>query len=215
MAFIDYGALLKVNGKFINKNDDLFMETSDTGYMCEDASYFDESENKEEIIHINGDFYAYAGDEKFFLCFYKSYFYVISNNKIMHTVSWNPFLSETFYLEGYPAIKVERLSRIPHYLFTDPIDEYDKRYFLRRYGKKQGQKRIYRICKRIRRMKYRTKCLSGRWIASWDYKDKHYEVIYGYGIDPYEKTWNRIKHDKGYDFDDEEIKIIDEWFDGK
>ena len=34
MAMIDYGAMLRVDGKFINKNCDLFMEQSDTGYVA-------------------------------------------------------------------------------------------------------------------------------------------------------------------------------------
>ena len=37
MSMIDYGALLKVDNIFVNKNKDLFMKCSDTGYMCEYA----------------------------------------------------------------------------------------------------------------------------------------------------------------------------------
>lgn len=50
-----------------------------------------------------------------------------------------------------------------------------------------------------------------RWKATWDYNEKHYEVIFGFGIDNDEEVWNDIKH--GYfDFSETEIKIIDEWF---
>ena len=75
MSAIDYGALLRVNGKFINKNDDLFSYCSDTGYVCDKATYYSDYEKKEIEIDIMGNYYVYAGDENFLLCFYKGYFY--------------------------------------------------------------------------------------------------------------------------------------------
>lgn len=211
MAFIDYGALLRVNGKFLNKNDDLFVKSSDTGYVCDKATYYSDSEKKVIEIDIMGNYYVYAGDENFLLCFYKGYFYVISNNKIIHTVSYNPFISETFYLDGYPSIKVESLDKTIRREYCALPDEYDRKYFYERYGKKKGQVRINRICKRHNKSFYNTR--SSRWLATWDYNGNHYEVIFGYGIDPVESVWNRIKFDH-YDFSDVERKIIDEWFKG-
>ena len=47
-------------------------------------------------------------------------------------------------------------------------------------------------------------------MAEWDYKGKHYEVIFGYGIDADKEVWDDTKH--RYDFSDVERKVIDEWF---
>ena len=60
MSAIDYGALLRVNGKFINKNDDLFSYCSDTGYVCDKATYYSDYEKKEIEIDIMGNYYVYA-----------------------------------------------------------------------------------------------------------------------------------------------------------
>ena len=53
-----------------------------------------------------------------------------------------------------------------------------------------------------------------RFIAEWDYNGHHYEVIFGYGIDNDEEVWNKIKNDS-YGFRQDEIAIIDSWFNGK
>lgn len=58
MAFIDYGALLKVNGEFINKNRDIFMNKSDTGYICEKAK-----DDQGDWHSVQGNYFVYAGDE--------------------------------------------------------------------------------------------------------------------------------------------------------
>lgn len=208
MAAIDWGALLRVNEKFINKNDDLFSYCSDTGYVCDKATYYSESEKKDIEIDIMGNYCVYAGDKNFLLCFYKGYFYVISHNKIIHTVSYNPFVSETFYLDNYPSIKVERLDKIIRREYFALPDEYDREFY-KKYGKKKGQVKINRICKRHNKSFY--KIYLPRWKATWDYNGNHYEVIYGYGIDPSEDVWNDIKYD-AYDFTDIERKIIDSWF---
>ena len=102
MAILEYGALLKINGKFINKNMDLFMDCSDTGYICEKATYYDKNIKKDREVFIDGMFYVYAGDENFMLCFSKAGFSVISHNKIIGSVVFSQFLSETFYFDGLP-----------------------------------------------------------------------------------------------------------------
>lgn len=48
-------------------------------------------------------------------------------------------------------------------------------------------------------------------MATWEYKGKKYEVIFGEGIDPNEDVWNNIKYDR-YGFTDAERQIIDRWF---
>lgn len=62
MAAIDSGALLKVNGKFINKNGKLFTSISDLG--------FDLKKVQGELSNRIGDsFNVCAGDEKLLLAF--------------------------------------------------------------------------------------------------------------------------------------------------
>ena len=211
VSAIDYGALLRVNGEFINKNSGLFMNCSDTGYVCDKATYFDKYWNKEREIDINGNYYIYAGDENFMLCFYKGYFNVIHNNKVIHTVMYNRFNSETFYLDEFPTVKVEHLDKEFQRDYYEHPDEADKNYFIYCYGKKKGYSKYLRYLKRNSKgyFKYRTE----RWLATWEYNGKKYEVIFGYGIDPNENVWNDIKFD-AYDFTDVERNIIDSWFNG-
>lgn len=227
MSAIDYGALLKVNDKFINKNKDLFMNCSDTGYICNEAEYYDDYQDKWETIPIGGNYYVYAGDEKFLVVFYKSLFRVIHNNKIICN-RWNdPFISETIYFDELPSIKVEYLDKN---LYVEPVEslgtwkDYVKENWQNTSGNEKlselenGHKRYKWFMKALKRNaryikhlnkydKYRTP----RWLATWDYNGNHYEVIFGYGIDPNEKVWNDIKYDS-YDFTDIEREIIDIWF---
>ena len=231
IAFIDYGALLKVNGKFINKNGDLFMDCSDTGYICDKATYFDEYQNKETEIYIAGDYYVYAGDKNFMLCFYKGLMRVISNNKQICS-RWNiPFASETIYLDGFPSIHVQHLDKN---IYTIPVEslgtwkDFVKQYWIGATGDEKlsdleyGYKRFKQFRKAAKkRARYRRspkrydRYRTGRWLATWEYNGNHYEVIFGYGIDPDEKIWERIKFDDdGYEFTDVERNIIDSWFAG-
>lgn len=225
MAMIDYGAILKVNGKFINKNnEDLFMKCSDTGYVCKKASY--NYDGKEYEIDIDGNFFVYAGDENFLLCFYKSTAYAIHNNKVVKSIGNNPFLSETFYIDNLPSVTIEHLDKNT---YIEPIESlktwenYVKENWIGATGKeklselengykeyKWFQKRLKYIGRCNRRKdgyKYKTQ----RWKATWDYNGNKYEVIFGYGIDSNEKVWNDIKFDY-YGFTDIEREVIDKWF---
>ena len=213
MSAIDCGALLRVNGEFINKNSGLFMNCSDTGYVCDKATYFDKNKNKEDVMDINFNYYVYAGDKNFILCFYKGLMHVISNNRLICSC-WNiPFASETIYLDGFPTVHVEHLDKEFQSDYYEHPDEADKNYFIYCYGKKKGYSKYLRYLKRNSKgyFKYRTE----RWLATWEYNSKKYEVIFGYGIDPDEKVWERIKFDDdGYGFTDVERNIIDSWFNG-
>lgn len=227
MAVIDYGALLRVNGKFINKNENLFMNCSDTGYVCKEAEYYDDYEKKWKSITIDGNYYVYAGDENFLVVFYKGMFHVIYNN-ILICSRWNvPFISETIYLNEFPSIKVKHLDKN---LYIEPIESLGtwKDYVKDNWNGATGDEKLseleggHKEYKQFMRAlkanarslkhpgkydKYRTP----RWLATWDYNGNHYEVIFGNGIDPNEKIWNNIKFDS-YDFTDIEREIIDKWF---
>ena len=225
MAFIDYGALLKVDDKFVNKNTDLFMECSNTGYKLEKALYRYDGEEHE--IDISGNFYVYAGDENLLLAFYKGYFYVISNGRVIRSVSYVPFLSETFYIDvndiGSVEIKVSHLDKEYKY-DKDPVEswpDYVREHWVGATGSEklsdlEGGRKYYRnfqrYVKKMRRYKG-YKYLTGRWIAEWNYNGHHYEVIFGHGVDSNEDVWESIK-DK-YDFSETEVKLIDRWFEGK
>ena len=232
IAYIDYGSLLRVNGEFINKNGDLFIDCSDTGYVCDKATYFDENKNKEDVMDINFNYYVYAGDKNFMLCFYKGLMHVISNNRLICS-RWNiPFASETIYLDGFPTVHVQHLDKN---IYIEPVEslgtwkDFVKQYWIGATGDEKlyelegGYKRYKRFRKMLKRNaryrrnpkrydRYRTQ----RWLATWNYNGKKYEVIFGYGIDPDEKTWERIKFDDdGYGFTNVEREIIDSWFGAK
>ena len=205
MAFIDYGALLKVNGKFINKNeDDIFMKCSDTGYICDKANYTTPDGITKEI-NINGNFYAYAGDENFLLCFYKNYFCVIHNNEIIKIINGTHFISETYYIDNFPTIKIEHLDKNIYYYMSPFYEEMEDPLF-KVVEALEDETKINKLSKKYG-MPYRT----DRWKVTWNYNNNHYEVIFGYGIDSDEEVWNSIKYDN-YDFTDVERNIIDGWF---
>lgn len=204
MSIIDYGAILRVNRNFINKNKDLFMGCSDTGYVCKKAEYPDGI-----VINIDGNYFVYAGDENFLIAFYNGIFCVVHNNKIIYSDYNSRFLSETLYFKGLPTLKIEHLDKELINEYPDPPDEYDIEWYYERYGKKKAQLKLYRLAKSRNRIAYKYRTF--RWMATWEYKGKKYEVIFGEGIDPNEDVWNNIKYDR-YGFTDAERQIIDRWF---
>ncbi|MBS5083240.1 MAG: hypothetical protein KH031_24155 [Clostridiales bacterium] len=221
MAMIDYGALLRINGKFINKNIGLFMNQSNTGYILEKARYKNSSVN-DKYININGNFYVYAGDKNLLLTFHKGSFYVISNGIILKSISFVPFIAETFYINDI-SIKVAHLE--PDIQANSDKIETWKEFVRNNWINATGEEKIYdlehgfqeykRFIKRVKRArrnsiyKYRT----NRWNVEWKYNGDKYEVIFGYGIDPNIETWNEIKNNS-YGFTEKEINIIDKWFNG-
>lgn len=214
MAFIDWGAILRVNGKFINKNEELFMKCSDAGYVCEKAT--DKNGN---MYDIDGNYFVYAGDKDFMLVFYKGYAHIISNEKIIYTVSWSPFIRETFYFDGHPNVTVELLDKeLKKKCYIDPFDEEEIEDWINHLGKKKTDKLVFKRNKDIRTAWRKQTCLYvrklHRWLATWTHNGNKYEVIFGRGIDPSEKCWNDIKFEY-YDFSDVEREIIDNWFKGE
>lgn len=218
MAVIDYGALLKVNGEFINKNCNLFMNNSNTGYILEKAKYADTSIYDKEI-NINGNFYVYAGDKDLLLTFCKWYLYVISNEKIIKVISDNPFISEEFYINGV-SIKVSHLEpdiqiEVPNIVTWE---DYIKENWIDATGcekldeLKNGMREYKSFLRRVKASRRRVyKYRTNRWITEWEHNGNKYEVIFGDGIDPNAEVWNRIKKDS-YGFTEREINIINEWF---
>ena len=223
MAMIDYGAMLRVNGKFINKNQGMFMQSSDTEYVCEKAI---EKDGRE--IDVNGNYFVYAGDENFLIVFYKGCYKVISKGKVILS-EWNmPFSSQTYLLDNLPALKISRLSTR---FDVDKLESEGswKNYVIENWvdangdeplSELEGGRREYKkFLKRAKRRFYFNKHNKGckyrpfRFLAEWEYDGRKYEVIFGYGIEPNEDVWDKIKNgDNGYGFRKEEIEIIDNWF---
>ena len=207
MAFIDYGALLRVDGVFLNKDKDLFMDASDTGYVC--GAAIDEDGN-EHII--DGNYYVYAGDEKLMLCFYKGTIVIVSDNKVIKVISPTPFAAETY--ADIPGIDELRISHLDKNKY--PYDTFKPVYhnWLEILPKKPSWKRYKIFCRLIKYdRRHRRKDYTLRFFAEWDYGSHHYEVIYGYGIDPDTETWREISGGDSYGFTDTERRIIDGWFD--
>lgn len=204
MAMMDYGALLRVDGVFINKNKGMFMDKSDSGYICNKVIGLDGEEMK-----IDGNYFVYAGDKDLMMVFYKGIFHAISDGKVINSGYNIPFLSETKYLNGLSSIKITHLSKENVLEYYEKLDQDDFEWFKRQYGTKNGTIAFHRSLKKSRKVAY--KSLTGRWLASWGHNNKKYEVIFGYGIEPDEDVWNQIKNES-YGFKGDEIKIIDSWF---
>lgn len=211
MSMIDYGAMLKVNGVFINKNKDLLMNKSDTGYYLEKAYY----EDIKDYLFVSNYFNAMIGDEDFLICFYKTYFYVISKEKVIHIDHCYPCLSYTYLFnkifdnEKFPEVKIELLNKNYVYEYRN-TDKYGLQNFIDSFGKRKGILLFNRMFKNNNRYFY--KYYTRRRIATFSYNENKYECIFGYGIDPNEEVWKEISENKQYDLQPEEIKTINEWF---
>ena len=84
MAMMDYGTLVKVNGKIINEGI-MFMEKSDMGvYPISDA--YEDTSDPTTRHEIAEDYFAYVGDEQLMICFYKNRMTFVSGNKYLGSV---------------------------------------------------------------------------------------------------------------------------------
>lgn len=84
MGMIDYGTLVKVNGKIINEGI-MFMEKSDLGIIPVDSAY--DEYNPGDVQLIRDKYFAYAGDEELMICFYKNLMTFVSGDKYLGCVS--------------------------------------------------------------------------------------------------------------------------------
>lgn len=130
-------------------------------------------------------------------------------------------LSETFVINGV-LITVSHLDKthiVESKEPTEPWNEYVKNNWQGTTGKEhlwELENGAFYYRKYIRLAKRRHRCkpfkyLTDRYIAEWDYDGNHYEVIYGYGIDPQKDVWDSIKNE--WNFTEKEKEIIDTWFD--
>lgn len=227
MAMIDYGALLKVNGAFLNKNSNMFMEVSDCGYMIDTAKdCIDGSCCYGKEIYIKGNYFVYAGDKDFMLAFYKTMFYVIVNDEIIKYFGNGQFKSETIYINNH-KIKVSHLDKKLKREYFDDYHKLWKDELKEIYVDAKGNESLSELKngyneykKFLKRKKFFSrhkgicyKYYSNKYIAEWEHNEKKYEVIFGYGIENKEEVYNNIKY--RYDYSDTERDIIDKWFKGE
>lgn len=195
MAMIDYGAVVKKNGKLL-PHEDLFnnYSTLDGGQLHEEYGeeeyngekypvclvheYIgDESErlekdgdevSKKSVIH---NYMAVVGDKEFLIATYKSFIAIYDHEKlIMHY-----WLGEDDVVGWHINYKLAKILKTP---FGDI---------------------------KIKRFHPGT----DRAIASFWYKDDYYEILFGYGIDRKEFIFS--KHAKRY-FDIKNLRKIRRWF---
>lgn len=107
MAMLDYGAIVKKNGVFINKNDDLFMDTDnmDIPDMVTNNNQFGNG----EMEYFNHNFYVFIGDgtrDKRWIGFYKTWAVCVINREDVHLI-----YDETgdIDIRGFDPITVEEL----------------------------------------------------------------------------------------------------------
>ena len=216
MAAIDYGAMLRVNGKFINRNKNIFDEgVAYPGYIPKQAMY------KNDKVDIKGNFFLYAGNEELLLAFWKTEIYVISHGEITNIIFHNPFLSETVFCKD-TKIQISHLDK--KYQTEEKTFETWSQYVKENWIGATGNEKDYELqdgkkrhkihrrwCKRQNRYSG-FRYLTSRYLAEWEHDGNHYEVIFGYGIDSQEEVWSAIKKGNVYDFTEIEKGIIDDWF---
>lgn len=205
MAFIDYGAILKVNNSFINKDKDFFMEKSDMNYICEKT--FNKFSN--DFVKIQYNFFVCAGDKEFLVCFRKGLVVFISNEKILSFVWDSPFKSQTLFFDNLPSVTIEKLDNEGYTEKAEPFEELFSFSNFKEYKKKRIKYARW-IYQQNKNKKF-NKIDTNRWRATWEYKNNKYEVIFGYGIDNSTEVWEEIR-DNHYNYTEKEKRIINEWF---
>ena len=95
MAMIDYGTLVKKNGKIINAGV-MFMDKSDMGVTPVLDAYEDVS-NSETSHAISKEYFAYVGDEELMICLYKNRMTFVSGNKYLgNIIMGNPWYNSKY-----------------------------------------------------------------------------------------------------------------------
>lgn len=171
MAMLDYGSIVKKNGKIIQE--DLFMDMKKTvGFELEKAKrkskvvkynsdtniYIETGEIKEDYINVKDNFFSYMGDEELLVCVYKGILTFISNGDVIKTV---------FDLQ-------------------EPVDVPYKKH---------------RMTFIINNTEIKIKRLydNNRYLVRFWYKGDLYECIYGYGVDLNLNYWyNLTKKEKNF-----------------
>lgn len=109
MAFLDYGAILKVNGEIKNLNKGLFMDMKESvGFVINSipTQYEWDGKTHDSEHHIDGNYFVYFGDEEVLFCIYKNVLQIVVNKKIIHHVAFS-------YDKEYKQVLVEQFENTP------------------------------------------------------------------------------------------------------
>ena len=164
MAFIDYGSVVKKNGKIIQKDSFMNMKEAvgftinkikqsykdDWECWLEDDNYnkiklLKTPKHKDYNVKVNGNYFSYIGDKDLLICIYKEQVTIISHGHIL----------KNEYLGWFGNVKKYNLS-------------------FEIAGVKFHIKRLFN---------------ENRYKMRFEYKGNLYEVLFGYGVDVNKKIW--------------------------
>lgn len=185
MAMIDYGALLKKNGKIMNR-DEFFMD------MEEAVGWIDYQRIRyPDCDHILGK-YSDCGN-----CPRANYIHYS-----------HPELGEwdSFHSDCRDVVPTPSQHMCGNYFVYAGDSNFTIAFYKTHFAYiYEGKMKIvwpnrigFRPKYRVGEVYIRTKALNKRkdaYYARFSYKGDVYEVVYGYGIDPNQSTWNRVKKD--------------------
>lgn len=202
MAMIDYGAILKKNGKIVNR-DEFFMDMETavgwTDYphvKYEDCDCINENgySDCENCPRANREYYTNI-----------NHYWLVSdcrdivpNSKHMEG-NWFTYAGDTELVVGFYKQQVMtwyKGEQKIHWLRWDYAGKYS-------------------INIEVGGAKLHFKALSENkdaYYGRFRYKGDLYEVVFGYGIDPTQSTWNRVKKDY---CDKKTIKFVDKFWEEK
>lgn len=202
MAMIDYGAILKKNGKIVNR-DEFFMDMKTavgwTDYphvKYEDCDCIDEDgySDCQNCPRANREYYAN-----------ENYYWLVSDcrdivpNSNHMEGNWFAYAGDTELVVGFYKQMVMtwyKGEQKIHWLRWDYAGKYSINIEV------DGTKLHFKALSENKDAYY------GR----FRYKGDLYEVVFGYGIDPTQSTWNRVK--KTY-CDKKTIKFVDRFWEEK
>lgn len=181
MAMFDYGAILKKNGKIVNRNQ-LFMD------MEEAVGWIDNPRIKYEDCDC-----FYYGESNCSNCprasriVLDNYFTILKhdcrgNEPPRNTIrdNWFAYAGDTELVVGFYKQMVMTWYKGEQKVYLLRWD-YEKKYSI--YIEVGGTKLHFKALSENKNVYY------GR----FHYKGDLYEVVFGYGIDPTQSTWNRMK----------------------
>ena len=199
MAMIDYGAILKKNGKIVNR-DEFFMDM-ETAVGWTDYPHI----KYEDCDYLNEDGYSDCWncprancivrkfeEEKEFVSDCRG---VKPDSNHMEG-NWFAYAGDTELVVGF----------YKHMVMTWYKGEQKIHWLRLDYAGK------YSIYIEVGDIKLHFKALSKKkdvYYSRFHYKGDLYEVVFGYGIDPTQPTWNRVKKDY---CDKKTIKFVDKFW---
>lgn len=197
MAMIDYGAILKKNGKIQNRNEFFMdMETAvgwtDSPHIkyedcdCIDENGYSDCQNCPRANFIeDSDWKSFDSDCR--------------NNHINSNHmegNWFAYAGDTEFVVGFYKHQIMtwyKGEQKIHWLRWD----YNNKYSI--YLEVGGTKMKFKALSKYKDVYY------GR----FHYKGDLYEVVFGYGVDPNQKTWSRVKYEY---CDKKTIKFVDKFW---